>query len=134
MAKVKVTKEEYELITRQVARIFKHREGLSRYDGNKEKKSSYQLVKKLYNKLFDELRSEVPADGVVLSLHRTELRLLQSMLGASINILNSSTIPGYMKRIDEKDQPEKHKEYMDKAIKLRDEVMAPLLTKIEGAL
>lgn len=131
MPKIKVTKQECELITRQAERIFKHREGLSRTDGNKEKKSSYALLKQLNSKMKGVQPAE---DGTVLKLVRTEIRLIEQMTKSSIDILNSSTIPGYMKRIDAKEEVERHTEYMNKAIKLRDDVLQPLLAKVQGAL
>lgn len=134
MAKVKLSKEEFEHVTRVVSRVFKHREALSRQDANKEKKSSYSLVKGLYNKLFSELYQVIPADGVVVKLSRQEVRFLESLIKSTIGILEGHTIPGYMKRIDDGEEVDKHKDYLNRAIEMRDNMLNPLLKKIQGAL
>lgn len=131
MPKVKLSKDEFEHMARLINRLFKHRESLSRQDGNKEKKSSYSLVKNFDKKLQGKMPVELE---VVIAASRQEVRLMEGVLKGSIDILNSSTIPGYMKRIDEKNEPERHKEYMDKAVNLRDNILQQMLDKVQKAL
>lgn len=129
------TKEHYELVLRQVFKLYDHKNRTSPREVRR-KEMEYKLLKAILNKM-----SPPPGDvnkelSLEVKFNRQELRALQALCTHGRNLLNTHIVPGYeerMKKEEKEENKKKYQEYLDRAV-VTDTLYAELLSSIESCL
>ena len=128
MAKMEFTDPEYRELVKLAANLAKTRKDLSTAEWNKPQHAAVKIFIKKFS------AAEPAADSYMRGLNRTEMRIIQQMLQAAVEAINTSILPTYRQR--QHDQPDRHafyQEYVTRA-ELVLNTYNDVLKKVEGKL